>query len=257
MPSHNETIIDQHSLQASYYAQLTNALAMDRTGALCRLVGVRSDDDLLDVACGPGSLAIELAPHVASATGLDLTPAMLAEARLAGARSRCHDIMWIEGDAAALPLADGNFSLVASRAAFHHFERPEQVLSEMVRVCRPGGRVVVIDVTPDAEKTTAYDRMERMRDPSHGHAHSFAELRAMGDRLGLGEPQLETRMSGPMPFQRVLDTSFPDGHSREELLELMREDAATGEDRLGFRAEMADGQVMVTYPMSTIVWTRP
>jgi len=257
MRSHNDMNIGQHSQQASHYARLTNALATDRTAALCRLVGARSDDDLLDVACGPGSLAIELAPHVASASGLDLTPAMLAEARLAGARSRCDDIVWIEGDAAALPVADGSFSLVASRAAFHHFERPEQVLSEMVRVCRPGGRVVVIDVTPDPEKTAAYDRMERMRDPSHGHAHSFAELRAMGDRLGLGEPRLEARMSGPMPFQRVLETSFPDGHSREELLELMREDAATGEDRLGFRAEMAEGQVMVTYPMSTIVWTRP
>lgn len=126
----------------------------------------------------------------------------------------------------------------------------------MVRVCAPGGRVAVMDVTPDAEKMQAYDRMEKMRDPSHGHAHSLAELCAMGRKLGLGEPATHTNTTGPMPYEAVLATSHPEHYSREELLEAMRADAQSGDDRLGFKAQLADDRVMVTYSMSTVIWTR-
>jgi hypothetical protein len=60
-----------------------------------------------------------------------------------------------------------------------------------------------------------------------------------------------------MPYASVLATSFPEAHTREELLEMMREDAAEGGDRLGFKAELRDGEVLVSYPMSQVVWTRP
>ena len=60
-----------------------------------------------------------------------------------------------------------------------------------------------------------------------------------------------------MPYAAVLATSFPEEHSRDELLAVMRDDAAAGEDRLGFKAELADGEVMVSYPMSTVIWTKP
>jgi hypothetical protein len=79
----------------------------------------------------------------------------------------------------------------------------------------------------------------------------------MGAALGLGDPCVETRISGPMPYSAVLATSFPEEHSREALLALMREDAVTGEDALGFRAELKDGEVLVSYPTSTLVWDRP
>lgn len=254
---HNEKVVDQHTQQAEGYARLTQSMATDRRAALRELIGARHDDELLDIACGPGSLSLDLAPHVAAATGLDMTPAMLDQARAAQADRGIVNATWVQGDAAALPFPDGSFSVVASSAAFHHFESPAKVLSEMARVCRPGGRVVVIDVTPDDAKTQAYDRMERMRDPSHGHAHSVDELKAMGSKLGLDEPVTQTSLAGPMPYRAVLETSFPEKHSREELLELMREDAQSGEDRLGFRAQLGDGEVLVTYPMSTLVWTRP
>ena len=127
----------------------------------------------------------------------------------------------------------------------------------MACVCQPGGHVVVSDVTPDAAKAAAYDRMERMRDPSHGHAHPVAELTAMGERLGLGTPRAHSSLTGPMPYAAVLATSFPEEHGRDELLDLMREDAERGEDALGFQARIADGEVMVSYPMSTVIWTKP
>lgn len=253
--SHNEKIIDQHTQQASGYAKLTQGRSGDRPKR-AELIGIRPDDELLDIACGPGSLTLELAPHLAKATGLDITPAMLDQARAAQAQTGIDNVEWIEGDGARLPFADGAFSLVTCSAAFHHFERPAVILAEMARVCRTGGRIVVSDVTPECGKAAAYDRMEKMRDPSHGHAHPLSELAAMGEDVGLGKPRTQTSLTGPMPYAAVLATSFPEEHTRDELLAVMRQDAQAGQDELGFRAALADDEVMVTYPMSTVIWTK-
>jgi ubiquinone/menaquinone biosynthesis C-methylase UbiE len=253
---HNEKIVDQHTQQAPAYARLTSSMA-GRGPGRHELIGVRPDDELLDIACGPGSLTLELAPHIARATGLDITPAMLDQAREAQARSGVDNVAWVEGDGARIPFPDGAFSLVTCSAAFHHFEHPAAILAEMVRVCRRGGRVVVSDVTPDADKTGAYDRMERMRDPSHRHAHSLGELEELGAALGLASPVSRTSLAGPMPYEAVLATSFPEQHSREELLQLMREDGEAGANRMGFKAQLGDdGQVLVSYPVSMVIWTR-
>lgn len=256
---HDRTVVDQHNRQAEGYARLADSLGRnDRSAALRARIGAGPDDEVLDVACGPGRLTLDLAPHVRRITGIDLTPGMLAQAQAALAESGAGNVAFVQGDAAALPFADGAFSIVISSAAFHHFAAPGRVLAEMVRVCRPGGRVVVSDVTPDADKTEEYDRMERLRDPSHGHAHSVAELAALGRDAGLGAPQVHTGLSGPMPYAAVLATSFPEALTREDLLETMRRDAAEGRDRLGFRAELGeDGAVLVSYPMSQVVWVRP
>jgi ubiquinone/menaquinone biosynthesis C-methylase UbiE len=254
---HDDKVVDQHTRQASGYAKLTREAGRQQRPVLQEEIGTRPDDELLDVACGPGSIALALAPHVARGTGLDLTAAMLDEARAAAAEAGIANLEWVEGDAAAMPFDDGAFSLVTCSAAFHHFSQPAKVLSEMARVCRPGGRVVVMDVTPDEAKVDGFNRIEKMRDPSHGHTHSLAELREMGATLGLAEPETRSRLSGPLLYAAILETSFPEEHSREELLDLMRADAASGEDSLGFRAELAGETVMVSYPTSTVIWTKP
>lgn len=257
LSSHNRTIVDQHNQQAQGYATLTQSLSQaDRSAAMRARIGAGPDDDVLDVACGPGRLTLDLAPHVRSVTGLDLTPGMLEQARAALTASGCDNVTLVEGDALAMPFADGTFSVVISSAAFHHFEAPGRVLAEMVRVCRPGGRIVVSDVTPEPDKAAEYDRMELLRDPSHGHAHPVDELASLGAVLGLAEPEVHTSLTGPMSYAAVLETSFPKAQTREELLEMMREDAAGGGDRLGFKAELRGGEVLVTYPMSQVVWTQ-
>jgi ubiquinone/menaquinone biosynthesis C-methylase UbiE len=255
LSSHNATVVNQHTQQAEGYAALTRAASPPPSSDLAIQLGAGPGDAVLDLACGPGSLSLQLAPYVREVTGLDLTPGMLEQARAAQATQGALNVRWIEGDAAHVPFPDASFDLVVSRAAFHHFETPAAVFAEMARVCRPGGHIAVSDVTPDDHRVDAYNRTEKMRDPSHAHAHSVAELRALGDALGLGEPRIDTRMSGPMPYAAVLATSFPEEFTREQLLEVMRADA--GSDELGFRAELRDDEVLVTYRTSTLVWDRP
>jgi SAM-dependent methyltransferase len=91
---------------------------------------------MLDVACGPGFLASGGRERGAVARGIDFSPAMLA---VAGARDA--DVQFDEGDAEALPYADGSFDAVVANFGIHHVPRPGLALREAYRVLREGGRV--------------------------------------------------------------------------------------------------------------------
>jgi ubiquinone/menaquinone biosynthesis C-methylase UbiE len=255
---HNRQLRGQFSQQAESYSRLTGSLAgADRQAPFRALIGAAPEDLVLDVCCGPGTIALGLSAHVAHVTGLDLTPAMLAQARLAQARQSCRNIDWVEGDACHLPFEPGAFSLVTCGAAFHHMRDPRQALREMARVCRPGGRIVVRDVTPDAEKSAAYDRMEILRDPSHIHALTPAELAALGETLHLGTPQLHASVTADLPLDAILATSFPTSCSIADIRALFLADALAGKNDLGFSARLIDGDIRVSYPQTTAIWIKP
>ena len=97
------------------------------------------------MACGPGLVVCAFAPHVREATGIDVTPAMLERARKLAAEKGLTNIVWRQGDVYSLPYDDASFTIVTTRFSCHHFLDPAAVLREMVRVCAPGGRVIVVD----------------------------------------------------------------------------------------------------------------
>ncbi|TCM15323.1 methyltransferase family protein [Novosphingobium sp. PhB165] len=256
--NHHERVIGQFSLQAASYGKLTCSMASDdRRAAFAALVGAMPDDIALDVCCGPGSLALDLAPFVSHVTGLDLTPAMLDQARAAQASRGIANAEWVVGDAFRMPFPDAAFTLVTCSAAFHHMRDPRLALTEMARVCRAGGRIVVRDVTPEEAKSAAYDRMERLRDPSHVHALTAAELAHLGEGLGLDDPRLHGSITPDLPFDAVLGTSFPDECSIADLRTMFQTDAEEGQDRLGFSARIVDGVLCVSYRQTTAIWIRP
>ena len=102
---------------------------------------------LLDVATGSGNLAIEAAAAGATVTGLDLTPQLLDAARVR-ARTRGVAVDQVEGDAEALPFGDDSYDVVTSVVGVQFAPRSEVVAGELVRVCRPGGTIVLANWTP-------------------------------------------------------------------------------------------------------------
>ena len=96
----------------------------------------------LDVATGTGDLAIELARRGASVTGVDFAPAMLDVAR-----GKAPGISFERGDALALPYGDAEFDAVTVGFGARNFADLDRGLREMARVTRPGGRVVVLEIT--------------------------------------------------------------------------------------------------------------
>ncbi|HEX4478765.1 MAG TPA: class I SAM-dependent methyltransferase [Polyangiaceae bacterium] len=204
---HRESVVEQFTHQA---VPFSNSPAIAQADALRLLVtesGATSDDTVLDVACGPGLVVGAFATVVRHATGIDVTPAMLARAReiTAGQSNTTFDC----GDVTQLPYADGAFSIVVSRLAFHHFRDPLRVLLEMRRVCRSGGRVVVSDLTAsdDSRKADAFHEMETVRDPSHARALTASELAALFDRAGLPQPAV-TFYDLPFELENLLARSF-------------------------------------------------
>lgn len=102
---------------------------------------------LLDVACGTGNLSIPAAHAGAIVTGVDIAPNLLDTAR-ARAKSEGVQIQFDEGDAEALPYADASFDEVVSIFGAMFAPQPELVMTELARVCRPGGRVAMGNWTP-------------------------------------------------------------------------------------------------------------
>jgi SAM-dependent methyltransferase len=102
---------------------------------------------VLDLACGAGQLSVMAARLGAIVTGLDLAPNSIEQAR-ARASAENLDIDFVEGDVESLPYSDASFDLVVSLIGAMFAPRPTLVASEMLRVCRPGGRIAMGNWTP-------------------------------------------------------------------------------------------------------------
>lgn len=103
---------------------------------------------MLDVACGAGQIAFPAARAGVRVTGIDIAANLIEQAR-AGAKAEALDIHFDEGDAEALTFDDASFDLVVSLIGAMFAPRPERVAAELVRVCRPGGRIVMANWTPE------------------------------------------------------------------------------------------------------------
>ena len=103
---------------------------------------------VLDVACGNGNLAIPAARAGAVVTGVDIATNLLEQAR-ERAESEDLTIQFDEGDAEDLPYGDASFDTVVSMYGAMFAPRPELVAAELLRVCRPGGRIAMANWTPE------------------------------------------------------------------------------------------------------------
>jgi ubiquinone/menaquinone biosynthesis C-methylase UbiE len=248
MTQHNARIVDQFTRWAKPFADLpihSEEEIMARTIGAC---APASDRQMLDVACGPGILACALAPYMGHVTGLDITPAMIEEARGRQSRLGLANLAWQTGDAAALPFADDSFDRVTTRYSFHHLLDPAAVLAEMKRVCRKDGRIVVIDATPAPEKQAAFDTMERLRDPSHTSALTLDQMRRLGSDAGLREVAVES-----LRLEARLDT-LADPEDMPGLTAMFENDIASGEDRIGVQAWHAEDGIRFFFPGSIVAW---
>jgi ubiquinone/menaquinone biosynthesis C-methylase UbiE len=105
--------------------------------------------DLLEVAPGPGYVAIEMAKGGAyRVTGLDVSRTMVELAHRNAAEAGV-EVDFRQGNASAMPFADDSFDLLACSAAFKNFSEPHKALEEMYRVLRPGGTALVLDLRKD------------------------------------------------------------------------------------------------------------
>jgi SAM-dependent methyltransferase len=105
-------------------------------------LGLKPGDRLLDVGCGTGNQSIPAALAGAEVTGLDIAPNLLAQARKRAA-DEFLTIGFDEGNAEEMPYPDASFDLIISMFGAIFAPRHDKVSAELVRICRPGGRIVM------------------------------------------------------------------------------------------------------------------
>jgi len=247
---HNQRIIDQFTRWAKPFAELPIHAEADSLREAVAACAVTEGVTVLDVACGPGIVACALAQQGAHVIGVDLTPAMINQAKSRSANSKVA-VTFQVGDARNLPFQKGAFDRVVTRYSLHHMEDPREVLAEMIRVCRPGGRLVVVDATPAPEAQAGYDQAETLRDPSHTSALTVSQLLFLGHEAGL---------SHVLTSQYRLESRLEDQVAPEDwsaLKAMFLEDIASGQDRLGMGAWQAEDGIRFHFPISIVVWTKP
>ena len=112
-----------------------------------RRLNLKSGERLLDVACGAGQLAIPASRAGTEATGVDIAANLIEQARQR-ARTEGLSAQFDEGDAEDLPYPDASFDVISSLVGMMFAPRPERVVAEALRVCRPGGQLVIGSWTP-------------------------------------------------------------------------------------------------------------
>ncbi len=253
MQSHADAIRAAFTLQADYISTSPAFLSEERIAWLLALIQAGSDTDAplhgadaLDVACGAGVVAAAMAGHVRHVTGVDLTPAVLEKAETRAKDLGVVNTRFLLGDATALPSSDASFDLVTCTSAFHHFDLPERVVAEVVRVLRPGGAFCAIDITTSEVPVLRerHQEMERLRDPSHTANLTPAAWRRLAQRAGL-----RVTWMGLVPSHRDLEewlTVCPD-ESKAQVQALFERDITESQSGLDIRR--VSGSIQFTHPM--------
>jgi ubiquinone/menaquinone biosynthesis C-methylase UbiE len=130
------------------FAMVAN-LVMKPSDDLAEALEIIPDEHVLDVACGSGNAALAAARRSwGNVVGVDFVPALLERGRERAAAERL-DVEFVEGDAAELPFADAEFDVVTSVFGAMFAPDQEKTAAELLRVCKPGGRIGMANWTPD------------------------------------------------------------------------------------------------------------
>lgn len=242
---HNREIVDQFSRQASRYTEKLVRSQEASLPIMAEMSGVSSSDEVLDVACGPGLVTCFFAAHSRYAEGIDLTPTMIEKARQIQAEAGLRNVSWKVGTVLPLPYPDASFSIVVTRYSFHHFLAPLAVLKDMVRVCRPGGTVMIVDVSVPADKRDRFNYIEKLRDSSHVSIQTPDELLDMANAAGLKD--IRTKWYDlELELEKQIDSSFPAPGDEYKIRSTLRADL--GKDNTGMRPHEVDGNILIVYP---------
>jgi ubiquinone/menaquinone biosynthesis C-methylase UbiE len=184
---HRAAIEERFTATAKVFGDYAVAERVRLANRLAEMVGAKPTDRAVDLATGPGTLALPFARRVEWMVGVDLTPAMLNRARESAGTEGLANLEFLRADAQELPFATNSLDLAVTSYSLHHVPDQERMMREMARIIKPGGRVGIIDIlVPDAPGASeAANKIEIARDKSHTRSLTRKEFAALLDQAGL------------------------------------------------------------------------
>jgi ubiquinone/menaquinone biosynthesis C-methylase UbiE len=240
---HKAIVREEFTRQADAYAASAAITDQGRLARLITAIAPRGDERAIEVATGPGYVAMALAARCREVIGVDLTEAPLKIAERTREQRGLANVSFRIADADELPFDDGAFDIAICRFAFHHFEQPAHVLSEMCRVCRSGATIAVEDLYASEfpPRASYYNQLERLRDHSHARALAPTELIAMLARAGI---ELQGLYSDELivEMESWLQSAQTSANDAAEARRRLEEDIRN--DLSGARPFLNDGKIM-------------
>lgn len=229
---------------------------------LCEAVDVRAGERVLDVATGNGNAALAAARRFADVVGIDYVPSLLERAR-GRAEAEGLDVLFEEADAEDLPFPDGSFDVVLSTCGVMFAPDQETAASELARVLRPGGRIGMVNWTPDSYVGHLFRAIGRFAPPPAGlrppvrwgsveglqelfpGAKISAPERAFRWRFPSAEAQVEFFTSNYGPTHRAVASLPPEqaAELKAEMLELARRFDVSDDHTLVLRMDYLEAVV--------------
>ena len=226
---HASAICQSFGIQAAGFdSKAMNFTKREFLDYTIQATGFGASDRVLEVAAGTCACGRSIAPHVSQVVCLDLTPQMLAVGEREAAKQGLSNMRFVVGDAESIPFEGGSFSVVISRLAFHHMLHPERVFSQMLRVLKPGGKLVLIDMeAAEPALRSTEDEIERLRDFSHVRNLSRDEMLGLYRQAGLTVAKCEvTRI--PVALDAWMELTQTPSELRKQITDRMMADIRGG-----------------------------
>jgi SAM-dependent methyltransferase len=224
------------------YAGSLSHMSGDDLSVLIDMLPTDEDIRALDVATGTGFTGIRLAQKYRLVVGLDVTSEMLLEARNLAAEKKLDNLVFVIGRSEKMPFLDHTFGVVTCRRAAHHFTDRERFVSEVKRVLRPGGTFGLVDmVSPDNDIEDSFNKLERMRDPTH---------------LSAGTKNFWEKTVSRAGFIINFSQTFPERISFEKWLDPVRPDDDAGIKSRNLIEENENLRRILSYQDDSIIKTR-
>ncbi|MBV8773687.1 MAG: methyltransferase domain-containing protein [Deltaproteobacteria bacterium] len=243
LTEHKAIVREEFTRQAEAYASAAVITDQDRLARLVAAIAPGDGGRAIEIATGPGYVAMALAEKCREVIGIDLTEAPLNIAERTRMNRGLTNVSFRTGDAEALPFADGEFDIAVCRFAFHHFEHPADVLAQMCRVFRDGATIAIEDLYASElpARASYYNHFERLRDHSHTRAMPPTELIAMlaGARVELQRLYSDDVIVETEAWLQSAQTAADDA---AEVRRLLEEDMLN--DLSGARPFRRDGRIM-------------
>lgn len=163
-----------------------NEYLRDAQSQVISMLEMEDNTRLLDIGCGTGwalGLANKHSNGKGEFYGVDLSEKMIEKAK--DNFKEKNNFHFIASNATAIPLQNAFFDFIVCTNSFHHYLRPDQALSEMHRLLKPGGKLYILDPTTDGMMMKLIDKIVKLSDKAHVKMYSTKEFEKMFTNAGL------------------------------------------------------------------------